>query len=125
MRYDIPLTPIDKTAALVCSKGIRADIDSIQYEHHWQAPRPVAPAAVARAFADEDMTGECFGRFTVVGLHTDSLFCVLDSPQWLVRCVCGDYELRDSLQLRERVAKGHEPMCCVCRSLTRLNKQLS
>lgn len=54
---------------------------------HWKAPPPPLAALPPNA---EDLAGRKVGRLTVVRYHGK----VGKFGRWLVRCQCGDYELR-------------------------------
>lgn len=61
--------------------------------NHWQAPPPAErslPVSLA------DLAGQVFGRLTVLRYHRSHKKV---GAQWLVRCVCGDYELRSTKAL--------------------------
>ncbi len=74
---------------------------------HWSAPpRPLAqiPATV------EDLTGRVVGRLTVIGYHGSKK---AKGSQWLVRCACGDYELRSTKAITNHTGQL-EATCAAC-----------
>jgi hypothetical protein len=62
-------------------------------EHYTAPPRPQMP----RPEGVEDLTGFQRGRFTVIRYHSPT-GC---GGKWLVRCACGDYELRRAKAIRK------------------------
>lgn len=91
-------TPQGAIAGRVTSKGVHYEPDVDFDTHlHWDAPPPKKPIPEA-ANNFEDMTGRKFGRFTVFGY-----FGKLNPKKkalWIVRCVCGDYELRHAAAIK-------------------------
>lgn len=83
---------------------------------HFKAP----PQQVSRKPRNKaDLTGRVYGRLTVVRYHTTS---GAGRGIWLLRCVCGDYELRRGEKIREYVG---DVCCAACRSLDRLRASTS
>lgn len=101
--------PVDRTARRVCSEGIHFSVDP-KYLASIRSDTPL-PITTRRPHYDTvDLTGKVFGRLMVVGLF--------DSPRkirWVVRCVCGSYELRRSRALR--VSLPEKLMCSSCLSI--------
>lgn len=84
---------------------------------HWKAP---PPALKALGKGHPDLAGHRFGRFTVVRFHgaTSKNNPV---PTWLVRCACGDYELR---RTKTVMKPGDPDDCCLeCRAVRLLQKR--
>jgi hypothetical protein len=97
------------------SVRIAADAVEPSAPNHWKAPPPAEsplPPTVA------DLAGERFGRLSVVRYHRSKK---AKGAQWLVRCVCGDYELRSTRALR---TAAEDPACHDCEKVDYL-RQLS
>jgi len=58
-----------------------------------------------------DLAGERFGRLSVVRYHRSKK---AKGSQWLVRCVCGDFELRSTRALR---SDAEDLACQDCRKV--------
>jgi len=111
---DIPnRTPIDKTAALVTSKGIRyKSPKNIQTAHSEIQPGTVewTPKRL-----DADQTGVRVGRLTVIGISVSTL------GRWVMRCSCGMYTLRKAKTIKNKANKYD---CCeTCRELLYLKRK--
>jgi hypothetical protein len=106
-RYDRVLAsqPVDKTAAMAFAKGEHYEPDTKIDCEHWDTapPLPVRPHNV------EDLTGIQFGRLTVVGWYAPAAGSD-KGTKWLVRCACGDFEVR-----RAKVIKRPGPGFHSCR----------
>lgn len=95
---------VDVTSALVVSRG----------EHHHNAPRVVnqhlefLPRLRKPPKIAPKLTGVRFGRFTVVGMHGTI------RGVWVVRCACGDYEVRTAKAIRNPNNFGDR--CTLCRN---------
>lgn len=81
---------------------------------HWSAPPPQErppPPDIA------DLTGLVRNRLTVVRYHGPAK----DGGRWLVRCACGNYELRRAKAIRKG---GDEEMACfVCVKVETLRRR--
>src|ERR1700743_924124 len=101
------LRPINKAAALVVSRSHQFPSAKKISQIHTDLPLPI------RAVLPSDVpnvTGNKFGRFTVVGAHA--------SPpplRWIVRCVCGRYETRKMRAITNPA--NNEDRCQECRHL--------
>lgn len=108
--------PVNRLAARQTFRGEVYEFYPSQETHHWKE-RPShllqpLPRNVSREF--ENLTGRRAGRFTVIGyLGSGSK---RNAARWLVRCVCGNYEVR-----RTRVIKKpsvhREDRCKECTHL--------
>jgi hypothetical protein len=112
--YRISRTPVDRTAAKVVSKGERHE--------------PFGKAAVAHIFHSEvcpaivldkslrltsaNLTGIKFGRFTVIGMSRDIKGQENTGGRWVVRCSCGDYEVRTAKAIKN--PNNRDDMCRIC-----------
>ncbi|MFW1675974.1 hypothetical protein ACG9H4_19300, partial [Acinetobacter baumannii] len=74
---------------------------------HWSAPPPpLAP----KPDVVEDLTGRVVGLLTVVRYHGSKK---TKGSQWLVRCACGDYELRSTKAIINHAGQ-FEATCAAC-----------
>lgn len=115
-RMKMPLDPIDRTAALVISKGVRHQSTKKIVNPHWeQCPACKPPPAL-------NLAGMKFGRFTVIGMLARAKGLSLKQPaKWVVRCACGDYETRSAKSIRN--PRNANDCCYKCREVIE-NKRL-
>lgn len=101
--------PVDRTAAIVTSKGVQYDNPKRIVQRHWET----APAILQVERGEHDLRGLTFGRFTVVGKFQRKSG---GKPAlWLVRCACSHYETRRAKAINNPSNKGD---CCDrCRQL--------
>lgn len=101
--------PVNKTAALVVSKGFSFDF-STNHHHDSDMPLPTRrPKRIELANPNfADLTGLQYGRLTVIGLSRDCL------GRWVVRCSCGTYSVRKTKVVKKQSA---DDMCEKCRTL--------
>lgn len=96
--------PLDATAAAVRDgSGDVWEAKSATGALHFKAPpkpRGSMPSNMA------NLTGHVFDRITVIRFHE---MTGAGRAMWLVRCVCGDYEIRRAESLRKSEGK---PACC-------------
>ncbi|MBX4889795.1 hypothetical protein [Rhizobium bangladeshense] len=112
-----PLLPSDKVAGRVAAKGEHFEWCPPSTTVHSSDPIPHrAPTAAERVMPEfVDLTGIKSGRLTVLGMAVE---VSANGTRWVVRCVCGSYELRRTRYLKA-CAAGHktgndEPMCGSC-----------
>lgn len=87
--------PLDRQASVVRDASGDLFEGKVPIWHvHWTAP-PLPEGSRPRFCPD--MTGAKAGRLTVVRYHRSH---PKKGAQWLVRCVCGDYELRCTAALK-------------------------
>lgn len=111
--YDGGYVPVNRAAAMAISpqKTDEVTLPKKFFREHWDVPPPM------REITDDlrknpgfvDLTGRTFGRRKVVGLSAK----VVDqnSTYWVLRCVCGIYELQRGRALK----RGSAPdRCCWC-----------
>jgi hypothetical protein len=121
----ITSVPANATAARVMGRG----------EQSWKPanPRPFGrlhwdhPPPMKDFFGEphKNFTGRRFGRFVVVGLLDQD-----GGKRWVVRCACGDFEVRTPQSIALRIA-GFEPndsnpcwdRCWNCGQLTVIQKR--
>jgi hypothetical protein len=123
-----PLRPADLTAGRVASKGEewKPRVELPSHILHWDAPPPMVPFHDVHG-TDVDLTGKKIGRLTVIG--------VLDrdggagSMRWVVRCTCGDYEVRKPQALKAALNVGvacETSFCCFyCRHQQHIRRRYS
>ena len=100
-------TPLNREASKVRDgSGDLWEVTIQRPDEHWTAP----PLALSPKPSDmEDLSGRVFGRMTVVRYHG----VIGKHPRWLVRCACGDYELRRANPINSQ--KTPSDHCCqVC-----------
>ncbi len=97
--------PVDKTAALVVQRGERFDSNKKLGGLHWKTQPPIKTGV----WVEVDLTGRECGRLQVIGLHADM------KKRWVVRCACGDYEVRSAKAINN--PENHGDRCCNCRHL--------
>lgn len=86
---------------------------SNKQQFHWKDN----PGTIKVSPFQENLIGYGFGRFRVVGKYgrrkkTGSI--------WLVKCDCGDYEVRTTKAIKN--PKNTEDKCAICRDIVYLNK---
>jgi hypothetical protein len=85
--------PFDKTASMVTSRGEHFEWAPPQNVIHSETPIRLRPAT-PREVLDPgyvDLTGTKVGRLSVMGI---AAFSGQEKRRWVVRCQCGDYEIR-------------------------------
>lgn len=82
---------------------------------HWKAPPPALASQPNPG--TPDLTGQRFGRFVVIRFH-GATSKANPVATWLVRCACGDYELRRTKTI---LNPGDPDDCCLeCRAVRQL-----
>lgn len=98
-------TPISREAAALRQGAEEIDEARRTKRTHWTAP----PIPKARRPADlPDLSGRVVGRMVVWGYHSSQFA----DGQWLVRCACGDYEIRRGNFITSNADGEHS--CEVC-----------
>jgi len=112
-----PLYPSDKVAGRVAARGEHFEWSPPSTSVHSSDPIPHrAPTAAERAMPEfVDLTGIKSGRLSVLGMAVD---VSANGTRWVVRCVCGAYELRRTRYIKACAAGektgNNEPMCESC-----------
>jgi hypothetical protein len=117
--------PLNRTASTVRDgSGDTWEPTMKSGQKHWKAPPlPLEPfIAVPGSKWLIDLTGRQVGRLTVVRYHGRSGVSTPE-PMWLVRCVCGDYELRRAKSIIKETE--NDPCCLICRANDRLRTRTS
>lgn len=117
--FDIDYKPMNKTAALVVSKGFEYTPDlkkSDQVES--KLPLETKPITDSEKGSSEfeDLTGFKIGRFTVMGRNA-----VGRGRGWVVRCNCGNYAIRTKKSIQNE--KNYGDRCQECRHLAQLKRK--
>lgn len=84
---------------------------------HSDVPLPTAPFKGPK---DQDLTGQSFGRFRVIGKSPQESASKKQKP-WVVRCSCGAYEHRYGPALKKAAETGDR--CQDCRSLQHIQHE--
>ena len=109
--------PVNKTAALVVSRGYQYEPDKKVKTHDSDHPLPIRRVTrlERRYHAFLDLTGRNFGRFTVIGLSQDH------AGSWVVRCQCGRYTTRKKKAILN--PENTQDRCEYCRHLAFLRRR--
>ena len=112
--------PVNKEAAfaLIPSEGV-----VLRYGHRVRSATPFPITTVPLPKVDkwgtplENLTGQVFGRLTVVGRLHDLNWENGKKIQWVVKCTCGYYETRRNGSIRKLTTE--QSMCSQCEALER------
>jgi hypothetical protein len=97
-------TPADITAALVVSKGERYRNEPRVMNVCTEAPPKIKPLP----HNAPNLAGLRFGRFRVIGMQAG------ENGRWVVRCDCGNYEIRRTKAILNAANFGDR--CTYCRN---------
>lgn len=104
--------PVNKTAAQVTAKGEHYE-PKINYRDtlHSDVPLPIMdpPKVLRNNGSFVDLTGHKSGRLIVLGLWAGGT-----GSRWVVRCACGDYEVRTAKALRNTATRDRDDKCARC-----------
>jgi hypothetical protein len=117
MNFDAVVTaaPLDAKASIVRDgSGDLYEVRVPAHVEHYKAP---PKAQMPRPEGVEDLTGFSRGRFTAVRYHSPCK----DGGKWLVRCTCGDYEIRRAKALRS--GDEQDLSCFICLHTDTLRKR--
>ena len=106
------IIPVDRVASRVIGEGSHHQPKKKFSVLHWEAPPSIRPKPKGLRV---DLTGKTFGRFTVLGVLAGV------ENQWVVRCACGDYEIRRAKAINN--PKNNRDCCENCRHLLHLKRQ--
>jgi hypothetical protein len=112
--YRISRTPVDRTAAIVVSKGERHEPfgkAAVVHIFHSEVCPAIVPDKSLR-LTSANLTGIKFGRFTVIGMSRDIKGQENTGGRWVVRCSCGDYEVRTAKSIKN--PNNKDDMCRIC-----------
>lgn len=120
-----PLMPSDKTAAVVGGKGVHYEFSALPTRAHSATPLSTRAASAQERSnpSFSDLSGLQFGRMRVVGIAERT---TNDGMNWVVRCVCGNYETRKAKVIRKCIA-DNEPdddraICSWCLNTRKLQR---
>ena len=109
----IASAPVNKAAALAAGgKGETFETTWKFSQEHFKAPPPYRAASTG-----VELAGLKCGRLTVVGLFVEPV-PRKKAARWVVRCQCGDYELRTARALRN--PENAHDRCQLCHRTERL-----
>lgn len=122
MFYDYKI-PINSTAKKVVGKGVHYEPEIKEHEYHSDVPslklRNTDDLKKVKTF--KDYTGLVFGRLKVIGLCDSNDFKKTNVTRWLVRCSCGQYEVRTTAFCKKRLTNpAQDDWCRRCNDLERL-----
>ena len=106
-------TPVNNLARKVtstpCGYVPCKKVGENHYHSYAQPPLTTIIESDRRNPSFTDLTGSRFGRFTVVGLARGF------KGRWVVRCVCGKYEMRRQKAIINK--ENYGDCCQICRHL--------
>lgn len=118
---ELPLThvPVNREAALATARGEHWEWKNkatilANNGVHQDTPPPIQPLP-KNASTLPDLTGVSFGRFRVIGFARDR------RSKWVVRCVCGIYEMRTTKAIRNPL--NSTDRCRSCRHVDYLSSK--
>lgn len=100
-------SPLNATASAVTGTGEHYDYELDATVRHWKAPPPYR----APTHLQKPLMGHRQGRLTVLGVWGRDR---AKGTLWLVRCACGDYEVRPSKTV---LTPNDNAKCDVCQHL--------
>ena len=105
---DIPLDPINRQASKVFDKGEQVELRTSQNYVCSKEPIPILTDEHLIAQFSVNITGVTRGRLTVIGKALDV------KARWVVRCSCGNYELRRSKVMTQEFLPESAARCAEC-----------
>ena len=98
-------SPVNRLAASVIRPGIRYE-ETFTSKSEVLSDAPLPTRAYPQSAKQEDnLTGQKFGRFTVIGMAASS-------PIWVVRCACGRFCYRKAKALKTPELQGRCSVMC-------------
>jgi hypothetical protein len=102
-------SPVDTLARIVTSPKKPEYEYETTYKHHWKSPPPMIPMPTNFKWGSNPVrVGEVYGRFTVIGAHSYGG----SRMRYVVRCTCGDYEIRTAYDMRRNKPRAHHMNAC-------------
>jgi hypothetical protein len=118
-----PLMPFDKMASQVTGRGEHFEWTAPEHVMHSETPIETRQAAYREKNDPRyvELTGSTFGRLKVIGISASSDH---DKRRWVVRCQCGDYEIRKARYIKQCLSGEQEgpAMCMECGYTQRLQR---
>lgn len=116
--WDLGATPINRVARrTTVAKGEHYDFDCTEVDptgKHWKSPPPLRPLPRLA----ENLKGITFGRLTVIGVYGNH---PKKGTSWVVRCTCGDYEIRYKRAIKN--PDNNEDRCGNCNQLKMMQEK--
>ncbi len=122
-----PLQPLDRVAGQVSSKGEHFEANILPTTVISDVPIPTRNPTVEERKDPgfRDLAGVRMGRLTVKGIAKD-IKSNNRGQAWVVRCVCGNYEIRRTPAIKQfiqgRAKSDDEPCCSWCVHTRRLQQ---
>lgn len=113
-------SPLNVTAGAVVSSGTHYEPQiELGCHLHSDMPIPTRAAPPGSFVHSRDLTGDKFGRFTVIGLAAE--YNPKKNAPWVVRCACGAYETRKARAITNPLNTGD---CCrACQHLELIKRR--
>lgn len=121
-RYYIP---VNSTAARVISKGIRYEVAIDEDRFNSESPPPLTKITEKHFRQNPlfvDFTHVKYGNLTVIGL-AKSMRKGKAQGQWVVKCDCGNYEIRTAKAIKNHLKNEENlqsDMCSICQDTRRV-----
>ena len=109
--------PVNRTAARVISTGVHYTPSTKGCRNDSENPIHTRPASMRDRAQKEftDLTGRRIGRLTVIGIAKTTA-----KLQWVVRCDCGTYSIRNAKAIKNK--QNTQDRCDHCRHLAYLKR---
>jgi hypothetical protein len=116
------LIPVNRLALQGVLKGehYKFNRKGIKNRRFWTyEPLPIAPLYVTA----ENIIGRKFGsNMVVVNYYGKSISKNRPMGRWIVRCVCGNYELRSAKAVKNK--KNKNDCCCECKKIRTMRNSI-
>ena len=114
------LKPVDRTAALVVSRGIHYEMSSKNNQVEYVGPpKMVSQKDFPRTSTFIDLTGRSKGWLKVLGMMQGG------GGRWVVRCVCGTYTTRSAKSIKSAEIKlaANFDACRECMHIAHMKRE--
>jgi hypothetical protein len=101
---------INQEARMMFAKGIKDELHTRIACAHWESCPPLKKVPDNTP----NLSGIKIGRMTVMGLAKDM------KSRWVVRCACGDYEVRLAKSIKN--PENHGDRCVKCRRVAQVRR---
>lgn len=105
--------PVNREAAMLFAKGVKQNLRPVE-GGRIHSDVPLKTRKLQKLYGELDLTGTRQGRLTVIGISADV------KGRHVVRCDCGNYELRTAKSIRNPDNKGDR--CEHCRRLAQARR---
>lgn len=124
--YNRERVPVNKQSAIVTAPAEKHYYEipvSKLNQKIWEVPPPMYDKP-PKIFKGKNLIGTRRGQIEIIGYYGKN--ATLKTSQWVARCDCGYYELRNGKSWRKGLKKGTSDCCCRCDyiNLMREGKQL-